>query len=155
MTSASLPPRRTGARAPAAPAAGLLRRGALLWLGLACLSGQPASAQQECRVVRYGLTLGSDTTEYMTVKSGTSCSQSVTAPPVGPFGGTQAVELRPVTLSGISLVARAQHGNAGTNGATAYAYQARPGYVGPDQFVVLARGQGGTSRITVRVNVVP
>lgn len=152
MTSASLPPRRTAARAPAA---GLLRRGALLWLGLGCLSSEPASAQQECRVVRYGLTLGSDTTEYMTVKSGTSCSQSLTAPPVGPFGGTQAVELRPVTLSGISLVARAQHGNAGTNGATAYAYQARPGYVGPDQFVVLARGQGGTSRITVRVNVVP
>lgn len=133
--------------------AALLRRGPLLGLSLA-LSAVPSLAQQECRVMRYGVALGSDTTEYMTVKSGGSCSQSVTAPWAG-FGASQSIELRPIVVSGLSLVARAQHGNAGTNGTTFYAYKARPGYVGPDRFVVLARGPGGSSRITVQVTVVP
>jgi hypothetical protein len=120
---------------------------------LACCAG--SAAAQGCTVVRYGLTLGSDTTEYMTVKSGGACTQSVTAPWAGPLGAPPSLEEREVTLSGLSLVGRAQNGFAGVSGRATYAYKARPGYVGRDRFVVLARGPGGSSRITVEVNVVP
>ena len=114
----------------------------------ALMLAKPALAQ-DCSVVRYGLALGSDSTEYMTVRSGGACTQTVTAPAVG--GLTE----REVMLSGISLISRARHGNAGVAGRSTYAYKARPGYVGPDQFVVLASGAGISSRVTVRVNVVP
>jgi hypothetical protein len=121
---------------------------------LACMLVQPALAQA-CQVVRYGLTLGSDSTEYMTVKSGGACSQAITAPWVGGLTAPSSLEQREVSLSSISIIGRAQHGAAGVSGRSTYAYKARPGYVGADQFVVLARGAGGASRVTVRVNVVP
>jgi hypothetical protein len=122
----------------------------LCWtlVALAFMLVKPATAQ-DCSVARYGLTLGHDSTEYMTVRRGGACTQVVTAPGVGGFTEREA------TLSGISLISRARHGNAGVAGRSTYAYKARPGYVGPDQFVVLARGAGGSSRIIVQVNVVP
>lgn len=132
----------------ARPLASAAALAACLWMAA------PAQAQ-DCRVVRYGLTLGSDSTEYMTVKSGGACSQVVTAAWVGGLTAPSSLEQRVVSLSELSLVARPQHGTAGVSGRATYAYKARPGYVGPDQFTVLARGSGGASRITVQVTVVP
>ena len=54
------------------------------------------------------------------------------------------------------------HGVARTFGLNAWGYASKPGYAGPDRFVILSSGElmgeriiRGTSRITVDVDVVP
>ena len=153
MTSLPWPLDRRRA-APPAPRR-RIPRSAIAAFGAIFACGIGSGAAQACNIVRYGLTLGSDSTEYMTVTSGAACTQTVTAPWTGAFGAPPTLETREVSLTGLSIIGRAQHGFAGVSGRATYAYKARPGYVGRDRFVVLARGPGGSSRITVEVNVVP
>lgn len=115
-------------------------------LALAGAAGFAAPARAECVIGGGAWYLGSDTAFQMRVKSGEPCTRVVTL-----NNGAASVDR-------LTVVRQAQHGIGGVSGRSNFAYQSKPGYVGPDSFVVeltgeSRRGDKGRTRITVEVAV--
>jgi hypothetical protein len=109
------------------------------------LAGGKASA--DCRILRYDLLFGQANSHYMSTGRDETCK---VAPTDGWVGRSVPA---PIEITAIAIASRAKFGIAGTNGASFYAYQPRPGFTGKDEFVVTLVGSSGSTSGTATVRV--
>ena len=99
----------------------------------------PASARYMTDRYRFGSGIA-DTTTHMRVERNTVCKQQMNS------FSTKVIEE-------IVVVTRPKAGSAGSAGHSSWAYKPKPGYTGPDSFVVQVNFSNNGSRFQTKIAV--
>jgi hypothetical protein len=120
----------------------MLKRGCLTG-GVILATLLPAVAHADCRVLRFNMFPGTESSSTMYAPSGRNCGVIVHASGSSRFDS-------------ISIVAQPKHGTLVARTGVGVTYRSQPGYKGEDSFAYAVTGQfkGGSGTARNRINVI-